>query len=227
MVEIRGVEASCWEDLTVTGISCEVAAEQSSYVFQIVAEGYQTIDVSHELLRGDCGGACCCCGYTPAILPFTLVPVTDSCTGSPLRCCVNGCGSDGVEMATCVGGAWTCLNGVPEQTCAANTPCNGAQEPPASSLTVCADPDAGVCFGTCPLGEICFTQVTCGPVPPGGGTACAVASNPSGDNRCHRTCSDGACGPLETCQNALFFSCGDYNGSPTGRPICCPPSGCP
>lgn len=73
-IEIRGIEAVCGED--GMGITCSVGAEQSSYAFEIVAQGYQTIQVSHELRGSDCGGACCCCGYEPVILHFELVPLS-------------------------------------------------------------------------------------------------------------------------------------------------------
>jgi hypothetical protein len=46
--------------------------EQTVYEFDIVVEGYKPIHVRHELEQVECGGQCCCCGYKPANLSFTL-----------------------------------------------------------------------------------------------------------------------------------------------------------
>jgi hypothetical protein len=80
----------------------------------------------------------------------------------------------------------------------------------------------------CPSGEICFTQLVCGPIN-GGGGGCSERSEsiPRGDNRCHRECdTSNDCGPSEDCFHEPFTACTDYNGGPRGRGLCCSFGGC-
>ena len=82
------------------------------------------------------------------------------------------------------------------------------------------------CFNNCGSGEVCFTQVICGPLPDGG-SACSVGPGTVGDDRCHRACdSSSVCSAGEQCIRYQFFGCSDYNGGPNGKGICCPASGC-
>lgn len=222
-IELRGVQADCGGNSAGTG--CTISTAQDVYEFDIVAPGYETIRVRHDLQETRCGGACCCCGYEPSTLVFTLVPVaatdggTDAgngdggtCSGTAFNCCVNGCGNSGTQKAVCSNGAWTCTAGVAETTCAGGT-CSGMLPP--SSLKVCADYDAGVCIDSCDPGEVCFTQVACNPGTDGGIGGCRYYGTPAdagvGDNRCHRRCSGTPCAQGETCVADSFYGCHDIN----------------
>jgi hypothetical protein len=69
-VELRGLDAMCYKNQTDT--FCTADYEQSLYAFDIVVEGYKPIHVRHEREQVECGGQCCCRGYKPANLTFTL-----------------------------------------------------------------------------------------------------------------------------------------------------------
>lgn len=78
-----------------------------------------------------------------------------------------------------------------------------------------------MCLDNCGSGEVCFTQVICGPSPQGE-TACSVGPGTAGDDQCHRECtSDSECGVGEACVRYQFFGCSNFNGGPAGRGICC------
>jgi hypothetical protein len=151
--------------------------------------------------------------------------------------CCGGCSGDTGAAAVCTYGKWKCptgyvsINDCPgysESTfCHGDIPDAGVDGGPASSLRVCADVDAGQCISSCDPFEVCFTHVTCGPLPDGG-SVCSVepaGSDAGADNRCHRVCNDGACAVGEDCMRRVFFGCTDWNASPTGHPICCADGG--
>lgn len=76
------------------------------------------------------------------------------------------------------------------------------------------------CVAQCEPSEVCFTQVTCGPLADGG-SVCSLAPSTIGDDRCHRTCEKNSdCADGEECRRYQFFDCTDYNGWPDGRAIC-------
>lgn len=97
---------------------------------------------------------------------------------------------------------------------------------PSSNMTCASSVGANVGCTSCPVGEICFTQVRCGPVPDGG-AACEPGEGEA-DDRCHRTCSsDEECASGEECVRRTFFHCNDFNEWPEGTGICCAAgSGC-
>ena len=97
----------------------------------------------------------------------------------------------------------------------------------AASGVSCATHDGSTasCLGTCGAGELCFTQVSCGPDSDGG--PCSVVRATDGDDKCHPACdANKECPAGLVCQSYLFFGCADFNGFPDGKGICCPPAGC-
>lgn len=146
--------------------------------------------------------------------------------GDTFDCC--DCIDDFLQRRVCGGSTWVCPSGTnPMTDCPEESFCRAGLPGPSSSLKVCADPDAGVCLDSCEAGEVCFTQVACGPLMDGG-SSCG-ASGEGGDNRCHLECQSGAmgCGPGEVCVKRTFFACTDFNGSTAGgRNICCAGSDC-
>lgn len=144
--------------------------------------------------------------------------------GATDDCCA--CTNDFHERRVCVSGSWVCPSGTnPVSDCPATSYCRAGLPPPPSTLRVCADSDAGVCLGGCDPGEVCYTQVSCGPLEDGG-FSCGVytGGGPSGDDRCHRECQPESrnCGGSEVCVNRSFFNCTDFSGyTAAGRPICC------
>lgn len=206
-VEIRGVTMECVAGQAAA--QCTTSAAQDVYEFEIIADGYETIHVRHEVSRPPPDRACCCCCDSAARLSFQLQP--RACAREPISCCTNGCGDTTTELAVCDKGVWTCASGVPQTTCIGGD-CSGAGT--TSTLRRCADYDAGVCFNNCPAEEVCFTQLACGPPSgnDGGSLYCpSVGSGDAGlgDNRCHRRCQAG-CGSGETCQPGIFYGCSDY-----------------
>src|SRR5688500_12829551 len=80
-----------------------------------------------------------------------------------------------------------------------------AAAPAAPLRAQCASNDGGPkCLG-CAANEVCFTQVTCGPLQDGG-SLCTAGETGPGDDRCHRACngSDAECPAGERCVRKLF-----------------------
>ena len=91
--------------------------------------------------------------------------------------------------------------------------------PPAGKRCASSDPSSPACTERCGAGEVCFTQVICGPSQ--GPSACSLGRGDAGDDRCHRSCRDDAdCASGEECVKAQFYGCGDYSGGASGKGIC-------
>lgn len=149
------------------------------------------------------------------------------CPEQKPSCCQN-CQSDVGVLPACRSGKWVCpIGSVDSTSCEPSVPqCTVAQSDggqiPDSSLRPCADSDAGLCLSGCDLGEVCLTQVTCGPA--GDAGTCTLGGSTPGDDRCHRSCeADAGCGPGENCFSETFFACSDFNAP---RLVCCATSNC-